>query len=411
MKKISALALAILCFANALHAQKVGINVPLPTENLHVDSVIKVGKNSFLGLSTPGRKNLLKFGDGDYVTIGEEITDDKLFIRFGDLVFLQSVGSSGSGYIGIGTPTPTAFLDLDGTLRIRSGIAGIGKVLTSDANGNATWQTPSPGFTLPYSSSDGSNGTSFIIANNNGAANAISGQSFGSGIGVQGFTSGGKGIFGSANTGIGVDAYSNSGTAGVFSSNSGLAIKTTTGNVEINGKIKIIDGTQGIGKVLTSDGGGLASWGTAPGSPSFTASKISGNQILASGNNYLKVNFSSASTIGIGYTTVNSDYTVTTGGMYHFDVCLSFANHTLAATTNNSIFISLYKRTSSSGYPIYNFEFAHTQPLNSRCFSATVYLDAGDIIDVRVLNQSGIAITVEANPVSNYSFWGGYRVN
>jgi len=412
MEKIPALAIAIFSFVNVIHAQNVGINVSLPAENLHVDSTLKIGKNQSIQSSSL-RKNLIKFGDASYITIGEEKEDDKLYIRYGDLIFLPSVGSVGSGQIGIGTESPSATLDLDGSLRIRSG-AGAGKVLTSDGSGNATWQTGgSAGLNLPYSASDASAGTSFLIANTNGAANAISGQSFGSGNGVQGLTSGGKGIFGSANSGTGIDAYSNTGTAGVFTSITGLAIKTVTGNVEINGKIKMIDGTQGIGKVLTSDGGGLTSWSAAPGSPSFAAAKTSGDQILANGGGYIKINFSSVNTVGIGYSAVNSDYTAPTSGMYHFDVCLSFVNHTGIATTSNDIFISLYKRTPSfpAGSSVYNFEFAHIQPLNSRSFSATVYLDAGDIVDVRVLNQSGTPITVAANAVSNYSFWGGYRVN
>lgn len=143
MKKISLLFSSIVCFGFALQAQKVGINVPSPTENLHIDSTIKIGKNSSINTSTPGRKNLLKFGDENYVTIGEEQGDDKLYIRYGDLIFNQSTGSVGNGYIGIKTEAPTATLDVNGTFRLRSGAPAAGKVLTSDANGNATWQTPS----------------------------------------------------------------------------------------------------------------------------------------------------------------------------------------------------------------------------------------------------------------------------
>jgi len=42
-------------------------------------------------------------------------------------------------------------------------------------------------------------------------------------------------------------------------------------NVEVQGSIKIIDGTQGINKVLTSDADGLASWQSAPSSPATTS--------------------------------------------------------------------------------------------------------------------------------------------
>lgn len=48
------------------------------------------------------------------------------------------------GNLGIGTTTPTAKLDVDGSLRIRGGIPLMGRVLiAADGNGNAAWQ-PAP---------------------------------------------------------------------------------------------------------------------------------------------------------------------------------------------------------------------------------------------------------------------------
>jgi hypothetical protein len=49
------------------------------------------------------------------------------------------------GAVGIATLSPTTELDVNGQIRIRGGGPGNGKVLTSDANGLATWQTPSGG--------------------------------------------------------------------------------------------------------------------------------------------------------------------------------------------------------------------------------------------------------------------------
>lgn len=46
------------------------------------------------------------------------------------------------GSLGIKTDTPTADLDLNGQIRIRGGNPGAGKILQSDANGLATWETP-----------------------------------------------------------------------------------------------------------------------------------------------------------------------------------------------------------------------------------------------------------------------------
>ncbi len=50
----------------------------------------------------------------------------------------------GDGRLGLGTPNPTTRLDVDGQVRIRGGVPGAGKVLTSDANGLASWQAPAP---------------------------------------------------------------------------------------------------------------------------------------------------------------------------------------------------------------------------------------------------------------------------
>ena len=153
MKKSLSLSFILMLITQLSFSQNVGIGITSPDERLHVDSVIRIGKNNAISTGTPGRKNLLKFGDGGYTSLGEELRDDKLYARFGDMVFMKSSGSTGNGFIGIQVDTPTANLDLSGTLRIRNGAAA-GSVLTGDANGNATWQTPAPVNTSFLSSSE-----------------------------------------------------------------------------------------------------------------------------------------------------------------------------------------------------------------------------------------------------------------
>jgi hypothetical protein len=46
--------------------------------------------------------------------------------------------------VGIGTQTPSTTLEVIGQVKITGGSPGVDKVLTSDANGLATWQTPAP---------------------------------------------------------------------------------------------------------------------------------------------------------------------------------------------------------------------------------------------------------------------------
>ncbi len=54
----------------------------------------------------------------------------------------------GSGNIGIGISAPTAKLEINGQIKITGGAPGVGKVLTSDVNGLATWQSSSSGWGL-----------------------------------------------------------------------------------------------------------------------------------------------------------------------------------------------------------------------------------------------------------------------
>ena len=60
-----------------------------------------------------------------------------------DLVFktnnTETVRILSSGNMGIGTPSPGAKLEVAGQVKITGGTPGLGKILTSDATGLATW--------------------------------------------------------------------------------------------------------------------------------------------------------------------------------------------------------------------------------------------------------------------------------
>jgi hypothetical protein len=118
----------------------VGIGITAPTEGLHVDSSMKIGN---LVWSTSANSRFLKFGDGNFITMGEDSSDDRLYLRAKDYIFGKSSGAY-SGNVGIGVSgTPSAKLHVNGTVRITDGNQAAGKVLTSDINGNASWQEAS----------------------------------------------------------------------------------------------------------------------------------------------------------------------------------------------------------------------------------------------------------------------------
>jgi len=102
----------------------VGIGTTTPSEQLHVWSQIQVGDSASIW-SDAADNRLIKFGDGEYASIGEYGGDDDLRIR-GNPIYLD-------GKVGIGTASPQAKLHIGGT----AGVDGIkfpdGTVQTSAA--------------------------------------------------------------------------------------------------------------------------------------------------------------------------------------------------------------------------------------------------------------------------------------
>ncbi len=178
----------------------------------------------------------------------------------------------------IGGDFSTDQVNINGTIKITGGTPGTDKVLTSDASGNASWEDPEvnywelSGGGIHNVSSDGVGiGVSFPSAKfhvrKESTANVInpiaifeysgSGNSAGA-IRVQN-SAGNKYNFGiTQDTDNAFEiAYDNN-----ISMGSGIFRITSTGDVSLDGTIKIEGGSPDIGKVLTSDADGLASWET-----------------------------------------------------------------------------------------------------------------------------------------------------
>jgi hypothetical protein len=83
----------------------------------------------------------------------------------------EAMRINSAGNVGIGTTTPVAKLEVAGQVKITGGTPGAGRVLTSDANGLATWLAPAVG-----SESD-PKVTAYATGNNNYIPKANSGSS------------------------------------------------------------------------------------------------------------------------------------------------------------------------------------------------------------------------------------------
>ncbi|WP_462249406.1 hypothetical protein [Ferruginibacter sp.] len=149
MKKL----LVIICILFSINAaaQNVGIGETNPAESkLKVktaDSAVLLIQNTATALNT--KTGLFYKSDNNYSGSIATIQTAPSFYRMGLFTFGGAAASGlkervsilDDGNVGIGTTNPTTKLEVAGTLKIADGTQGADKVLTSDAAGNASWQS------------------------------------------------------------------------------------------------------------------------------------------------------------------------------------------------------------------------------------------------------------------------------
>ena len=219
----------------------IGIGTTSPSAPLQVSSPLSTGH---IVVTRPLDRDW-KIGVNGGLFLQDGLTDKGLFI--------QNVG----GWVGIGTTSPAAELDVNGQVSIRGGGPGEGKVLTSDASGLASWQTPASG--MP-------SGSSGQTVRHDGAAWVANNTIYNDGSSV------------------------------------GIGTTSPSAKLEVAGQVKITGGDPGAGKVLASDATGLASWTTpASGMPSGT----SGQTLRHDGSSWVANSaiYNDGSAVGIGTTT------------------------------------------------------------------------------------------------------------
>jgi hypothetical protein len=154
---------------NAVPEQLVHIN----STDVGVDANLKMTSNNSGHTATDGFEIKQNSGNNVRLTnlenaaviIGTNNTDRMIVTNTGD--------------VGIGTNTPTAKLEVAGQVKITGGTPGAGKVLTSDATGLATWQTPTSGGSSGVTSINGATGavTNTIVLGSFGSSPSITGSS------------------------------------------------------------------------------------------------------------------------------------------------------------------------------------------------------------------------------------------
>ncbi len=259
---------------------------------------VAIGENA--GYQSTGNGNVFV----GYNAGNQETGNNKLYIA-----------NSGTSTPLIGGDFSTSQVDINGTLKITGGSPGHNKVLTSDANGLASWENTVQAIN-DLSDAKTTTGSCVFLGLNAGASvttgtgntglgsdalNAVTGGSQNTALGYHalknnisgngntatGFNAISTNTSGGSNTAIGYYAgfinstgsgnvflgfqagYNETGSNKLYIANSNTTTPLIGGDfsaaqLDINGTIKITGGNPGNGKILTSDANGLASWGTAP---------------------------------------------------------------------------------------------------------------------------------------------------
>lgn len=104
----------------------------------------------------------------------------------------------------------------------------------------------------------------------------------------------------------------------------GIGTNTPDERLHINGSVKIVDGTQGAGRVLTSDATGRASWTNSPGLKAYADIYNNVDRIISNGTNSVLFGSTNASS---NITVSNTGFTILTTGRYRITYRLNLFNN------------------------------------------------------------------------------------
>ena len=277
----------------------------------------------------------------------------------------------GDGRIGVNNAAPTATLDVAGTVKIADGSQGLGKVLTSDALGNATWQTAASGWGLTGNAGT-STLTNFIGTTDNAALmfkvnNQVSGaidpilQNA-----YFGYSSGAANTTGNLNAGVGYQALSanNTGINNTAIGGRALSANTTgSGNTAVGSSALL----QNLAGIFNTAMGLNASRGNT-----------SGSDNTALGRDALYNNSTGSDNVAIGY---QAGFSSTGSSNVFIGTTAGYSE-----TSSNKLYIS---NTSSSVSPLVYGDFANGKlGINTTTLSAALTVD-----NQSVTTRDGIYLT------------------
>jgi hypothetical protein len=188
------------------------------------------------------------------------------------------------------------------------------------------------------------------------------------------------------------------------SGNIGIGNSTPGAKLDIVGNIKIADGNQLAGRVLTTDNNGLATWADLPAANSGFRARTGGTFPINGAGVSNNISFSTEE-YDQSNSLSGSSFTIPVTGIYHFDASVRWTLTAVGATYQIGCFISS------------DFTLSQLQINNqvvpggfSGQFTTSMSIDnyflAGDVVHLAAFQSSGITQTIGVN-----TYFNGHRVN
>jgi hypothetical protein len=254
------------------------------------------------------------------------------FLNYGGI---ERMRITSLGNVGIGTSAPTAPLQI-----VKNAIGNNNSII--EWNSDAKWAGFKPNL-------------------GNGSYNSISAA------GDMGYIFDNDGNPTASNGGFLIAPWSNT-TGGIKimeNGNFGVGEPFPSSRLHVAGAVTIVDGTQGAGKVLTSNASGLASWAYSSNTYKYPNASQSGS-----------LGTSTTATNGAGWVAVSNPITIAKGGVYYID-------GNTPVNTTGSFYLGLNDAANSFSKLLFIDDEASNIP-----HSKTIYIPAGTYY-IKLISVSG----------------------